>query len=307
MSFVHNSYKYKPKKLFINELKWKYLIRNILKSKNIIMTGLSGSGKTISAFHAASTLKRKLFNIPLGSTQDPRAALIGNTFYNKEKGTFFNESTFVQAIQTENAVILLEELSRAHPEAWNILMPVLDKEQNFLKLDEAEGQPVIKVAKGVSFIATANVGSEYTSTRVFDRALSDRFTTIEMDVLNKDEEVELLTMLYPDINKKTIEALAKITHETRKDQESESPKLNTAISTRMSVEMGEIINDGFSLLEAMEVCVLPFYNLSGGVESEREYIMQLIQKHLPNDEDDKELVGDKNDERENENPFTTNN
>ena len=75
----------------------------------------------------------------------------------------------------------------------------------------------------------------------------------------------------------------------------------------MSVEMGEIINDGFSLLEAMEVCVLPFYNLSGGVESEREYIMQLIQKHLPNDEDDKELVGDKNDERENENPFTTNN
>ena len=57
----------------------------------------------------------------------------------------------------------------------------------------------------------------------------------------------------------------------------------------------------------MEVCVLPFYNLSGGAESEREYIMQLIQKHLPNDEDDKELVGDKNDERENENPFTTNN
>ena len=68
---------------------------------------------------------------------DNVATLIGNVHFDKAKGTYFSESLFVKAIQTPNAVILLDELSRAHPDAWNILMTVLDQGQRYLRLDEA--------------------------------------------------------------------------------------------------------------------------------------------------------------------------
>ena len=190
LNFIHTSYKLKPGSLVMNELKWKYLVRSAVRGKNIMMTGPAGCGKTMSAKALVTSLDRPDFYFNLGATQDPRATLIGNTHFNKDSGTYFTESLFVKAIQTENAVILLDELSRAHPDAWNILMTVLDEGQRYLRLDEADGQATIKVADGVTFIATANIGNEYTATRVLDRALLDRFTQIEMDVLNKDQEEE---------------------------------------------------------------------------------------------------------------------
>ena len=142
------------------------------------MTGPAGCGKTMAAKSIVNALDRPDFYFNLGATQDPRATLIGNTHFSKEDGTYFSEALFVKAIQTENAVILLDELSRAHPEAHNILMTVLDEGQRYLRLDEADGAPTVKVAPGVTFIATANIGNEYTATRVLDRALLDRFTII---------------------------------------------------------------------------------------------------------------------------------
>ena len=186
MDFISNSYDLKPKGLIMKELKWKYLIRSAVRGKNIMMTGQAGCGKTLAAKSLVNALDRPDFYFNLGATQDPRSTLIGNVHFDKQKGTFFSESLFVKAIQTENAVILLDELTRAHPDAWNILMPVLDYGQRYLRLDEADGQTTINVADGVTFIATANIGNEYTATRQLDKALMDRFTVIEMDLLNKD-------------------------------------------------------------------------------------------------------------------------
>ena len=97
------------------------------------MTGPAGCGKTMAAKSVVNALERPDFYFNLGATQDPRATLIGNTHFNKEDGTVFSEALFVKAIQTENAVILLDELSRAHPEAHNILMTVLDEGQRYLR------------------------------------------------------------------------------------------------------------------------------------------------------------------------------
>jgi hypothetical protein len=104
-----------PSNFFISELKWKFLIRNIERGKNIMMTGPSGCGKTDATFKAAEYLGKEVHYFNLGATQDPRSTLIGNTHYSKDSGTYFSESLFVRAIQQENAVILLDELSRAHP------------------------------------------------------------------------------------------------------------------------------------------------------------------------------------------------
>ena len=178
VDFISNSYGLKPKGLVMKELKWKYLIRSAVRGKNIMMTGQAGCGKTMAAKSLVNALDRPDFYFNLGATQDPRASLIGNVHFDKGKGTYFSESLFVKAIQTPNAVILLDELTRAHPDAWNILMTVLDYGQRYLRLDEADGQNTIKVADGVTFIATANIGNEYTATRQLDKALMDRFTVI---------------------------------------------------------------------------------------------------------------------------------
>jgi len=184
MNQIKDSGSLKPDVLKMSPLKWKYLMRSAMRGKNILMTGPSGCGKTMAAKSVVNALDRPDFYFNLGATQDPRSTLIGNTHFSKENGTFFSEALFVKAIQTENAVILLDELSRAHPDAHNILMTVLDQGQRYLRLDEADGSPTIKVAKGVTFIATANIGNEYTATRVMDRALRDGFTIVEMDVLD---------------------------------------------------------------------------------------------------------------------------
>ena len=280
MNFIHNeSVQLKPKQLIVNELKWKYLIRSAMRGKNIMMTGPAGCGKTMAAKSVVSALERPDFYFNLGATQDPRATLIGNTHFNKEDGTYFSEALFVKAIQTPNAVILLDELSRAHPDAANILMTVLDEGQRYLRLDEADGSPTIKVAEGVTFIATANIGNEYTATRVMDRALMDRFIVIEMDLLDKQQEFELLKMLFPNIETELLDKVSSIVGDTRKELTNENPRISTHISTRASVEMASLIYDGFSMLEAAEVTVYPQYDNTGGLDSERTFIKQLVQKY----------------------------
>jgi nitric oxide reductase NorQ protein len=283
-TFIHNSTGLKPEQLIMSDLKWKYLVRSAMRGRNIMMVGPAGAGKTMAAKYLVSALERPDFYFNLGATQDPRATLIGNTHFSKEDGTYFSESLFVKAIQTENAVILLDELSRAHPEAWNILMTVLDLNQRYLRLDEKDGAPTIKVAPGVSFIATANVGNEYTSTRVMDRALMDRFITIEMDALDQDMEYKLLKMKYPAAHDASVRAVAEIASITRKELKASNPKLTSSISTRAAVEIASLIYDGFSLAEAAEVAIYPFFSEDGGVDSERTYVKQIVQKYCVNPE-----------------------
>lgn len=287
--FIHEtSLNLKPTSLVMSELKWKYLIRSAVRAKNIMMVGPSGCGKTMAAKALVNGLQRPDYYFNLGSTQDARATLIGNTHFDKNKGTFFSQSAFVKAITTPNAVILLDELSRAHPDAWNILMTVLDEGQRYLRLDEAEGSPIVKVADGVTFIATANVGNEYTSTRVVDRAIMDRFVTIEMDVLTDDEEFGLLKYMFPDVNLDTLRSIAEIAHHTRQIYKSEDGKLSSMVSTRASVEFASLIYDGFKLEEAAEISIYPFFSSDGGVDSEKTYVKQLVQKYVK-DESNTEL------------------
>jgi nitric oxide reductase NorQ protein len=290
--FIHQgSASLKPRELVMTPLKWKYLIRSAVRAKNIMMTGPAGCGKTMAAKALVRALDRPDFYFNLGATQDPRATLIGNTHFDKNKGTFFSESAFVKAIKTPNAVILLDELSRAHPDAWNILMTVLDQGQRYLRLDEADGSPIVKVAEGVTFIATANIGNEYTSTRVMDRAILDRFVTIEMDVLNDEQELGLLKFMFPDVEEHNLKAIAEIAHHTRTQSLSEAGKVTSMISTRASVEMAGLIYDGFDLFEAAEISIFPFFSNDGGVDSERTYVKQLVQKYVK-DDSEKELFNE---------------
>ena len=288
VDFINNSYSLKPVGLIMSELKWKYLVRSAVRGKNIMMTGQAGCGKTLAAKSIINALDRPEFYFNLGATQDPRSTLIGNVHYNKEKGTYFSESLFVKAIQTPNAIILLDELTRAHPDAWNILMTVLDYGQRYLRLDEADGQATVKVADGVTFVATANIGNEYTATRQLDKALHDRFTVIEVDLLDEEEEYGLLKYMFPTVDSDSLNNVAKITSLTRVEALSENARIASGVSTRTSVEIAGLLFDGFSLLEAADITIYPQYDATGGVDSERTFVKQIVQKFI-SDGTDEEL------------------
>jgi MoxR-like ATPase len=288
IEFIRDSYKLKPDGLIMKELKWKFLIRSAVRGKNIMMTGQAGCGKTMAAKALVKSLDRPEYYFNLGATQDPRSTLIGNVHYNKVDGTYFSESLFVKAIQTPNAVILLDELTRAHPDAWNILMPVLDQGQRYLRLDEADGQKTIMVANGVTFIATANIGNEYTATRQLDKALMDRFTVIEMDLLNQKEELGLLKYMFPTVDETELSNVSNITNLTRVEAVAENARITSGVSTRTSVEIAGLMFDGFSLLEAADITIYPQYDNTGGVDSERTFVKQIVQKFIT-DESGEEL------------------
>jgi len=226
-----------------------------------------------------------LFVFNCGSSQDARAMFIGNTFFSKELGTYFNQSSFVRAIQTKNAIIVLDELTRISHDGLNILIPVVDPTQRYLRLDEAENTPVISVADGVCFIATANIGSEYTATKVLDRAMATRFPVkVEMLPLDREELIQLINVLYPSLDTKKgslMWNLCDISHKTVNELKKEEPRLTSLIPTGAVVEMAQLVMDGFNLDEIAEMTMYPDFPDEGGADSERTYIRQIVEGYSP--------------------------
>jgi len=114
---------------------------------------------------------------------------------------------------------------------------------------------------------------------------------VEMEPLNVDDETRLLKMTYPTLSDANVKAIAGIACMTRQQVRSEDPKVTTSMSSRLTVEMAGLIHDGFSLLEAAEVCIYPFFSDAGGTDSERTFMKQLVQKYAPA-ETDQPLWGD---------------
>jgi hypothetical protein len=72
-------------------------------------------------------------------------------------------------------------------------------------------------------------------------------------------------------------------------------KISTIVSTRVNVEAAGLIYDGFSLMEAAEIAILPYFSNDGGLDSERVFIKQLIQKFIKS-EDESQLFNEVKDD-----------
>jgi hypothetical protein len=92
--------------------------------------------------------------------------------------------------------------------------------------------------------------------------------------------------MFPHVDVSSLTAVAEIANTTRVESSSETGKIDTAISTRSSVEMAGLLFDGFGLDEAAQVSVYPQFSNDGGVDSERTFVKQLVQKYINDGSDD---------------------
>ena len=105
-------------------------------------------------------------------------------------------------------------------------------------------------------------------------------------MLNGEEELELLQLMYPNCDVDGLNAIAQIAAATRKEVKAEVPRISTSISTRATVEMASLLYDGFSLAEAAEVIIYPQFDDAGGIDSERTFVKQIVQKHVDDGSDE---------------------
>ena len=84
--------------------------------------------------------------------------------------------------------------------------------------------------------------------------------------------------MFPNVDSTIIGNVAKIATLTRTESSSDTARITSGISTRTTVELCGLLYDGFSLEEASEVTIYPQYDSTGGVDSERTFVKQIVQK-----------------------------
>lgn len=267
-----------PGHFYVREDDWKQLTYTLANGGNILLVGPSGCGKSELAYWAAKSLSLPIAAFNFGAMQEPRTTLIGATHFSKDKGTWFAESRFVRAVKNHRQAILLDELSRDRgASAHNILLPLLDR-QGYLALDESEDSPVIHKGENVCFIATANIGMEYTGTEALDKALRDRMDVIiDLGFPPKEYEVKIL------LNRckcRAGDASKLVDVATHQRTLAESGDFAERISTRMLISAGTRIAAGMSFEDAVKYSIVNHFSFEGGDTSERSKIKQVIQKSM---------------------------
>lgn len=253
---------------------WNLLVRNIKKGINTMIIGPTGCGKTSCVKEACDRLGKELYVFDMGSIIDPVSSLLGVHRLQDGKSVF-DYAAFTQAIQ-KPCVILLDELSRAPLTTNNVLFPCLDDRRK-LQIEVASSGECreIKVHPECCFIATANIGSEYTGTNTIDRALMNRFLPLELNYIPGVEEEKVLA------KRKSVEAhdakmIVKIANNIR--SLANKQEISSSLSIRETLMVADLVADGWSLGNAMEMIYLPLYE-GTKTEGERSLVYKAISSY----------------------------
>lgn len=250
---------------------WYLMLRNISNGVNTMLLGPSGTGKTELVMFVCEKLGVPCRVYDMGSMYDPVAGLLG--VHRLQDGrSIFDYAKFAKDI-AEPGVILLDELSRAPVTTNNILFPCLDS-RRMLPVEIAGGDDLraVKVHEECCFVATANVGAEYTGTMSMDRALVSRFFPIELDYMPKAMEEQVLR------NRCRIghlEAKQVVNIANRIRSLFKKCELSCSVSTRETLLAGELIADGWTVLQAAQLTFLPLFEGTTS-DGERGIVSKII-------------------------------
>ena len=255
----------------ISDDNWRLLLRNILSGTNTMMIGPTGTGKTELVMLACRKLGIECNVYNMGTIFDPISELLGVHRLVGGSSTF-DYAKFAKDVQ-KPGVILLDELSRAPVTTNNVLFPCLDS-RRVLPVDMAGGDDlrVIPLHPKCVFVATANVGSEYTGTMSMDRALVGRFFPLELGYMESEEEKKVLVKRH-GISESDARNIVTVAATVR--SKHAATELSSSLSTRETLMAARLISDGWSAQKAMELTFLPLFE-GTKVEGERAVVMQII-------------------------------
>jgi MoxR-like ATPase len=244
---------------YVNPDVWYFLLRNIEKNVHSLLIGASGTGKTSLLARAAKSLRKDIEFFDMGGMQDPITGLLGTHRIKMVDGnqvSVFDRANFSKVIETPS-IVVLDELSRAPITANNYLFPMLDDRRELpMEYGDSDFARTIKVHDECRFLATANIGAEYSGTNALDRALLDRMTLVELSYLPKEEEIKLLSKFYGISASQSSKIVGVAT--MLRDMAVKGD-LSSGVSVRYTKEVASLVDDGFDLLQALKLIILPLY------------------------------------------------
>lgn len=257
---------------YVDPEEWYLLIRNITNQVNTMLIGATGSGKTELVMLACKKLGIPCHVYDMGSMYDPVAGLLGVHRLQEGGVSVFDYAKFTKDI-TEPGVVVLDELSRAPVTTNNILFPVLDG-RRCLPVEIAGGKDLrsVKVHDDCCFVATANVGSEYTGTMSMDRALVNRFFPMELRYMPADMEKRVL-IERSNISAGPAQMLVSVANNVRSLYVKQ--EISCTLSTRETLMAADLVADGWPLLMAMEMVFLPLFE-GTDTDGERGIIRKVL-------------------------------
>lgn len=244
-----NSYFFVPKPLY------RIVKRNVEKGVNTLLLGPTGVGKTELVSNIAKEMNLPLTVFDMGTMTDPIMSLIGNHVIHMQDGvttSSFVKSRFSQVIQ-QPGIVLLDELSRANLTANNLLFPCLDFRRELPMEYAFDGNAPIKVNPQCVFIATANLGGQYTGAHKLDRALVDRFMCIEIDPLKTSATEMAIHSYCPFLSENEVKELVRVYDSI--NTEHANFNISFSLSIRHLKMIADMLKDGFTMYDGfMIVC-----------------------------------------------------
>lgn len=237
----------------VSEGMYAVLKRNIQRNVNTLLLGPTGVGKTELISNIAESLDIPLTIFDMGTMTDPIMSLVGNHVIKMNDGvttsTFVN-SRFSEVIQ-KPGIVLLDEISRAVVTSNNLLFPCLDFRRELPMEYSFESNEPIKVHPQCVFIATANLGGQYTGTHKLDRALLDRFMVIELDPLKNAEVKRALKTTYKGVSTDVINEMVRVYSDINKAHIEFT--VSFSLSLRHLKMICELVEDGFTLYDSFYI------------------------------------------------------
>lgn len=241
---------------YVDDKIWQQLTRHCARKKNVLIVGDSGVGKTELCSLLAESFKRQLVIHDMGATQDPIASLLGVHRISSEGKSIFDTAQFVTDIQGPN-FILMDEVNRAPLNTNNILFPLTDSRRSLdMAIASSDVARKVHVHTDVVFVATANIGSEFTGTNVLDEAFKNRFVTVHLDYPPASVEGKLLVKR-TGVDKVSAAKIVTVANKTRAKHKNET--ISNNISIRQTLEIAEMVADGFNVENAIEYFLLPLF------------------------------------------------
>jgi nitric oxide reductase NorQ protein len=237
--------------ILVPDVKYRLLTWSIENGQHVLIVGPRGCGKTTCACGSARVLGRPCEIFHIGGFFDAEASVTGSLTF-RDGETSFVRSRLIDALTTPNCVIIFDEFNRVGPKVHAPLLSATDHQRRIVLDLESPERRIVDLAPGVVFVATANMGAEYTGTEVLDAALLDRFSYIRLDYPDGEEQ------LLRDRGAKARYAkrIVKVAREIRTQYGLGA--FPASISTRGVEKVADIVQGGFTVEEAFEAAVAVF-------------------------------------------------